>query len=982
MNRPGELPAPDPRDAALAEADDRIAGILESITDAFAIVDRGWKITALNQRAQEIGAALTGSDDPLRGRMLWDAMPQFDGTPVQRELLRAMSERIRIEVEQRYVAGDLEVWFEVRANPVREGLSIVLHEITMRKAGQDALRETANRLQLALDGGRLVDWKWDAINDQLTYGSRAVEWLGLPASQPMTRIEFREFVHADDRERARRAFDSAMAGKTDYAVEYRIIPPGASEKWLAINGHCAVGSGGRVLGMYGVAQDVTERKRAEDAQKRSEEDLRALADSIPQLAFIADRDGNVVWYNRGWYAYTGTTFDEMQHGGWQTVHKPEIRKLVLERWKQSLEAGVAFEMEFPLRAADGSFRWFLTRVNPVREAQGLVVRWFGTSTDVDLVKRAQEALRDETRLLELVNRTGTSLASKLDMQTLMQTLTDAATELSGARYGAFITSPEGDGVMSGGDASKLYVLSGVAHASLAAFGLPDTMPLFAPMLADQKAVRSDDVQTHPVFRSMIAQWTMPPGYPPVRSFLAVPVVSRAGPVLGALLFGHPEPRVFTVRSERLIVGIAAQAAVAIDNARLFEAAQRAATERAWLLESEKMARAEAERMSAIKDDFLATVSHELRSPLSAILGWSHVLRKQVVGTSQESELRKGLDTIERNARGQAQLIEDLLDMSRITSGKVRLDMQPVEPAKFVEAAVETIRPSAVAKGIRLEVDLDPNAGTIEGDPNRLQQVIGNLLSNAVKFTANEGEGGSIRVRLTRSDSDIAISVIDTGIGIKPDFLPQMFERFRQADSSTTRRYGGLGLGLAIVRHLAELHGGRVEARSEGEGRGSTFIVHLPVTDTYRQRVGHGRRSSDTQAADSYRTIDLKGTRVLVVDDDPDIRELVRRILTDCDADVYLAATAADALPIVEQDRPDVLISDIGMPDADGYELLRRVRALGAELGGRVPAIALTAFARSEDRTRALRAGFIAYVAKPVDPSELVATVASVTGRAG
>ncbi|MEP7084952.1 MAG: ATP-binding protein, partial [Betaproteobacteria bacterium] len=366
------------------------------------------------------------------------------------------------------------------------------------------------------------------------------------------------------------------------------------------------------------------------------------------------------------------------------------------------------------------------------------------------------------------------------------------------------------------------------------------------------------------------------------------------------------------------------------------------------------------------------------SPLSAILGWSAVLKRSI-GT--EADLKKGLDTIERNARAQTQLIEDLLDMSRITSGKVRLDMQPVEPASFIEAAVETIRPAAEAKGITLEMALDHGAGTISGDPHRLQQVIGNLMSNAVKFTP---KGGRIRIALQRIGTDIEVSVADTGSGIKPEFLPYVFERFRQADASTTRRYGGLGLGLAIVRHLVELHGGSVQATSPGEGQGATFAIKLPVvqpvTNTYKS-VPAPAGPIPAIAAPLFRTLDLAGIRVLVVDDDADVRELIRRILSDCDATVLSAGNAMEALRIVETQQPHLMVSDIGMPDVDGFELLRRIRALGQAGGGRLPAIALTAFARSEDRTRALRAGFLAHVAKPVEPSELVATVASVAGRA-
>jgi signal transduction histidine kinase/ActR/RegA family two-component response regulator len=470
---------------------------------------------------------------------------------------------------------------------------------------------------------------------------------------------------------------------------------------------------------------------------------------------------------------------------------------------------------------------------------------------------------------------------------------------------------------------------------------------------------------------------MPKGHLPVRSYLAVPVRSRSTEVIGGLFFGHSQTGVFTERSERLIVGVAAQAGVAIDNARLFESARQAAEERKILLDSERAARSTAERLSDIKDEFLATLSHELRTPLNAILGWSKLLRTR---PRDETDYRKGLETIERNARIQTQLIEDLLDMSRITSGKLRLDVQSVHPASFIEAALETVKPAADAKGVRLEPLLDPAAGPVSGDPGRLQQVIWNLLSNAIKFTPRDGK---VQVLLERVNSHIEISIADTGIGIKPEFLPHLFERFRQGDPSTTRQFGGLGIGLSIVKNLVELHGGTVLARSKGEGHGTTVTVHLPLAVVQRRstpRDGQQQPRTPTSVSPPADAAELAGLRVLVVDDQSDARDLIRRVLEDCAATVITAATAEEALELIEAERPHILISDIGMPESDGFELLRRVRTLPANRGGRIPAIALTAFARSEDRTRALRAGFVVHVSKPVDPSELVATVASVAGR--
>ncbi len=400
--------------------------------------------------------------------------------------------------------------------------------------------------------------------------------------------------------------------------------------------------------------------------------------------------------------------------------------------------------------------------------------------------------------------------------------------------------------------------------------------------------------------------------------------------------------------------------------------RQAAAERERLLAAEKWARAEAERVSWMKDEFLATLSHELRTPLGAILGWAQVLKRKTA----DPEFTQALEVIERNTRSQARLIDELLDMSRITAGKIRLDAQQILPIDVVRAAIETLTPAAEAKALRLESALDPVAGPVYGDPGRLQQAVWNLLSNAVKFTPR---GGHVRVGLHRAESRVEISVADTGVGIRPEFLAHVFERFRQADASTTRRYGGLGLGLAIAKHLVELHGGTVQAESAGEGHGATFSIRLPVAALGTLPVVEVPHGVGPPVLADYLISDLSGLKVVVVDDDADTRALVGKVLSDCGAQVVLADTAATALRLIAQERPAVLLTDIGMPGLDGYGLLRQLRRL--EGGDAIPAIALTAFARAEDRMRALREGFRLHLAKPVEPAELVATVASVAGRA-
>ncbi len=401
--------------------------------------------------------------------------------------------------------------------------------------------------------------------------------------------------------------------------------------------------------------------------------------------------------------------------------------------------------------------------------------------------------------------------------------------------------------------------------------------------------------------------------------------------------------------------------------------KRAEVERLALLESERAARAVAERASYMKDEFLATLSHELRTPLSAILGWSRILAGKYAG---EADLVEGLRTIERNARAQTQIIEDLLDMSRIISGKVRLDIQRVALASVVRSAIDTVRPAADAKGVRLELTVDPFATPISADPSRLQQVFWNLLSNAVKFTPRDRR---VEVRVRRVDSSLEVSIADSGEGIRTDFLPHVFDRFRQADASSSRQHGGLGLGLAIVKQLVELHGGWVGASSDGPGLGATFTVGLPIASSLAgSEVPTATAPAEAVefASQAAPGDDIAGVKILIVDDDPDTRALLRRLLEGCDAVVTVASSASEALDLLRAERPDILISDIGMPSEDGYSLIRRVRALSAAEGGNTVAIALTAYARAEDRVSALRAGFEHHTAKPVEPSELVAIVAS------
>jgi len=428
-----------------------------------------------------------------------------------------------------------------------------------------------------------------------------------------------------------------------------------------------------------------------------------------------------------------------------------------------------------------------------------------------------------------------------------------------------------------------------------------------------------------------------------------PIRDRNGHIIGAVKVGHD-----------------------ISMRRRMEAElQEMLTERERLLESERAARSEAERLSHIKDEFLATLSHELRTPLNAIQGWATVLRQ---GKVSEADRAKGLETIERNVRVQAQLVNDLLDMSRIVVGKIHLEVQALYLHEVIEAAIQSIQPSADAKQIRIRTLLDTRIGKVRGDPNRLQQVLWNLLSNAVKFTPT---GGFVQVVLERVNSHVEIMVEDSGVGIPPEFLPYVFDRFRQAAPSMTRRHGGLGLGLSIVKSLVELHGGSVRVKSPGENQGATFVISLPISmvPTQDEPTAAQHPSSQT-SCDPLELPSLDGIKILIVDDDADSLALAARILEGHNAETVPIRSAVEALNLLRNQSFDIVLSDIGMPDLDGYSFIRKVRELDGARRTPIPAIAITAFARAEDRQRSLLAGFQMHISKPIEAAELIAGIAS------
>ncbi len=601
-------------------------------------------------------------------------------------------------------------------------------------------------------------------------------------------------------------------------------------------------------------------------------------------------------------------------------------------------------LETVRRRKDGQLLDVSVTISPIRAAEGTIVGASKIGRDITEQKRGAARLEEENRIVETLNRVGSSVASSLDRDSVVQTVINATTELTRAAFGVMFYRA----TRESGDDHVRHAIAGPSQDAFARLSLPVATALFSPTLHTEVAVRLDDITMDARMAPSLLVGDVGETEPVIRSYMAVPVVAASGRVLGGLFFGHPNSGVFTERHQRLAEGIAGWAGVALENARHYEEAH------------------EANRM---KDEFLAVLSHELRTPLNAIMGWADMLTStNMEGPSQQRALR----SIQRNARVQAQLIEDLLDVSRIVAGKLSLRRERVDLATVIGAAIEDLRAEIAAKGLSLKASVDTDSHVVTGDPPRLQQIVWNLLSNAIKFTS---ANGTVDVTLTRVGDEAQITIRDTGQGITPEFLPYVFDRFRQADASATRQHGGLGLGLGIVKHLIEAHHGSVTAASEGTGRGSTFTVRLPL----RREVLRPLEPSGEEPP--LPNSQLSNVRALVVDDDRDAADLLAYALVQCGAAVTAVSSAAHALRALSNESFDILLADIGMPDIDGYRLIRAVRAReGGSQRAPLATVAITAHAGPGDRERAITAGFDWHLTKPVNAREVIDVVARMTTR--
>jgi PAS domain S-box-containing protein len=710
------------------------------------------------------------------------------------------------------------------------------------------------------------------------------------------------------------------------------------------------GETGEVAGVACVVRELAGGERAERIGRR----LAAIVESSDDAIISKDLNGIVTSWNGAAERIFGYPASEMIG---QSIRRivPADRQSEEDEVLARIRSGQKVDhFETVRQRKDGTPVEISLTVSPIRDATGAVIGASKVARDITERRRVEAermqlfaALEEQSRLTNTLNDVGRVVASTLERENVVQAVTDAATAVTGAEFGAFFYNTTDE---QSRDSYQLYALSGAPADAFASFPHPRVTAIFAPTFRGEGIVRLDDVTKDPRYGRTPPHHGMPPGHLPVRSYLAAPVTARSGAVIGGLLFGHHEASRFTAQHERLLEGIASWAAVALENAALYVSAQAA---------------------NRLKDEFIATLSHELRTPLNAILGYTRMVR---AGLMKDEKQERALASIERNADALTRIVEDVLDISRIMAGKLRLRVQQVELRSVVSAALDAVIPAADAKGVRLERVLQAPDVLVSGDPDRLQQVVWNLLSNAVKYTP---PGGRVQVSLLRVNTHAEVIVSDTGIGIPADFLPHVFERFRQADGGISRERGGLGLGLAISKDLVELHGGMIEAASAGASCGSTFRVKLPVAAARPMPDGTARVHPEMSDRPPRIVVpDLGGVRIMVVDDEVDARRLVREILEVTGAIVETAGSGEEALQSLALAAVDVVVADLGMPRMDGYQFVLRLRQHPDERLRQIPAAALTAYGRPEDRILALQSGFQLHLSKPIEPAELMAAVAA------
>jgi PAS domain S-box-containing protein len=928
----------------------RLEQWLEVVPDGVLALDDAGRPLYVNAGAERI---LGQGRQALLGRCLWELLPALEHSEFGRACQRARASRVPSTVEEYLDA--LGAWVEARVHPTPSGLLVLLRDVTplnqvaTEYASLHALVASAPAVAFVTRGPQHV-FVLSNARHRHWHGEREV--LGRGAGEVLRPGQGQGLLEVLDRVYG--TGEPLVLEQMPLAVE---APGGQLEERLFhLTCQPLPGAGGRVDGVTVFAFDVTEWVRARWRAERLAEELslsevrfRSLVVATSTLLWTTDATGCFREDSPTWCAFTGQSYESWRNGSgwWEAIH-PEDRARAAAAWQRAFSTRGLFEAEYRLHRADGTYTPVVSRGVPVLELDGSVREWVGSITDITAPRRARQTL-------EVLTEASTALASTWEFSQALERLTRCVVPRLAEWCGVFLREESGAlERVAFSDVDPVRAL----HLRKVGAGAPVPLllePVLAhgraqllPALTEEALALEPDAARREVRRAFVGLRT-----------LVVPIRVKGQLRGGLVLLAGEGYRPHDADDIQLAEELAHRVAIALEHVRLFELARQE--------------RDRAEQANRAKDAFLATVSHELRTPLTAILGWTNILRTTPLPPEKQA---RALETVERSARAQAQIVDDLLDISRIVAGRMRLEVKPVEFGAVVEGVLDVVRPAAAARDIRLETRLEGDT-LVLGDAQRLQQVVWNLLTNALKFTP---PGGQVTVRLMRRGAQVELEVSDSGQGIAPEFLPHLFERFQQADGSTTRRHGGLGLGLSIVRHLVELQGGTVQAHSEGEGQGSRFSVSLPVVLT-RAPPPRPVLTPDVPPRPEGRP-DLSGVRVLVVDDELDTREILRTLLEESRAEVTCVASCAEALELLARAPPDLLVSDIGMPEEDGYSFIRRVRALPAERGGRVPAAALTAYTRPEDREQALGAGFQVHVPKPVDATQLMRTLASMIAATG